>query len=79
MRRVVITGLGIISPIGNNATDVTDSLRAGRSGIKAEPHYAEHGFRSQIAGVPEVDLVESINKRQLRFMGPGAAYAYLAM
>ncbi len=79
MRRVVITGLGIISPIGNSAADVTDSLRAGRSGIRAEPTYAEHGFRSQIAGIPQIDLAEHIDKRQLRFMGPTAAYAYLAM
>ena len=79
MRRVVITGMGIISPIGNTTADVTASLRAGKSGIKAEPHYIEHGFRSQIAGVPDVDLVASIDKRQLRFMGPTAAYAYLAM
>ncbi len=79
MRRVVITGLGIISPIGNSAAEVTDSLRAGRSGIRAEPTYAEHGFRSQIAGIPQIDLAEHIDKRQLRFMGPTAAYAYLAM
>ena len=79
MRRVVITGLGIISPIGNSAAEVTDSLRAGRSGIRAEPNYAEHGFRSQIAGIPQIDLAEHIDKRQLRFMGPTAAYAYLAM
>ncbi len=79
MRRVVITGLGIISPIGNSAAEVSDSLRAGRSGIRAEPNYAEHGFRSQVAGIPQIDLVESIDKRQLRFMGPTAAYAYLAM
>jgi len=79
MRRVVITGLGIISPIGNSAEEVTASLRAGKSGIRAEPHYAEHGFRSQIAGIPQVNLEESIDKRQLRFMGPTSAYAYLAM
>ena len=79
MRRVVITGLGIISPIGNSAEEVTASLRAGKSGIRAEPHYAEHGFRSQIAGIPDVDLEASIDKRQLRFMGPTSAYAYLAM
>ncbi len=54
-------------------------LRAGKSGIRAEPHYEEHGFRSQIAGIPQVDLEASIDKRQLRFMGPTAAYAYLAM
>ncbi len=79
MRRVVITGLGIISPIGNSATEVTASLKAGRSGIRFEPAYAEHGFRSQIAGIPQIDLAEAIDKRQLRFMGPTAAYAYLSM
>ena len=79
MRRVVITGLGIISPIGNSAAEVTASLRAGNSGIRAEPKYAELGFRSQVAGIPQVNLEESIDKRQLRFMGPTAAYAYLAM
>jgi len=79
MRRVVITGLGVISPIGNSAQEVTASLRAGKSGIKAEPKYTEHGFRSQIAGIPDINLVENIDKRQLRFMGPTAAYAYLAM
>ncbi|MGR3344666.1 MAG: beta-ketoacyl synthase N-terminal-like domain-containing protein, partial [Paracoccaceae bacterium] len=79
MRRVVITGLGIISPIGNTAEDVADSLRAGRSGIRAEPNYTEHGFRSQVAGIPQIDLAENIDKRQLRFMGPTSAYAFLAM
>ncbi len=79
MRRVVITGMGIISPIGNSLAEVTESLKAGRSGVRFEPEYAEHGFRSQIAGVPDVDLAASIDKRQLRFMGPTAAYAYLAM
>ncbi len=79
MRRVVITGMGIISPIGNTTAEVAESLKAGRSGIKAEPVYAEKGFRSQVAGVPEIDLTEAIDKRQLRFMGPTAAYAYLAM
>ena len=79
MRRVVITGLGIISPIGNNADEVTASLKAGRSGIKFEPNYAENGFRSQVAGIPDIDPAEHIDKRQLRFMGPGAAYSYMAM
>jgi len=60
MRRVVITGLGVISPIGNSAQEVTASLRAGKSGIKAEPKYTEHGFRSQIAGIPDINLVENI-------------------
>lgn len=79
MRRVVITGLGIISPIGNSAEEVAASLRAGKSGIRAEEKYAEHGFRSQVAGIPQIDLAENIDKRQLRFMGPTAAYAFLAM
>ena len=79
MRRVVITGLGIVSPIGNSAEEVSASLRAGKSGIRFEEKYAEHGFRSQVAGIPQIDLVEAVDKRQLRFMGPTAAYAYLAM
>lgn len=79
MRRVVVTGMGIISPIGNNVTEVEASLRAGRSGIVFEENYAENGFRSQVAGLPQIDLAENIDKRQLRFMGPGAAYNYLAM
>ena len=79
MRRVVITGIGIISPIGNNATEVEASLRAGRSGIVFAPEYAEHGFRSQIHGMPQIVLEDHIDKRNLRFMGPGAAYNFLAM
>ena len=79
MRRVVITGLGIISPIGNNAAEVTESLRVGRSGIVFAPEYAEHGFRSQVHGMPQIKLEDHIDKRNLRFMGPGAAYNFLAM
>ncbi|MFP1644237.1 beta-ketoacyl-ACP synthase I [Pontitalea aquivivens] len=79
MRRVVITGLGIISPIGNNAEEVSTSLRAGRSGIVFAPEYAERGFRSQIHGMPQIVLEDHIDKRNLRFMGPGAAYNFLAM
>ena len=79
MRRVVITGLGIVSPIGNNAAEVTESLRSGRSGIVFAPEYAEHGFRSQVHGMPQIDLTEHIDKRNLRFMGPGAAYNFIAM
>ncbi|PHQ70746.1 MAG: beta-ketoacyl-[acyl-carrier-protein] synthase I [Paracoccus sp.] len=79
MRRVVITGLGIVSPIGNNAAEVTESLRAGRSGIVFAPEYAEHGFRSQIHGMPQIVLEDHIDKRNLRFMGPGAAYNFIAM
>ena len=79
MRRVVITGMGIVCPIGNNVAEVEASLRAGRSGISFQQDYADHGFRSQIAGVPNIVLEDVIDKRQLRFMGPTAAYAYLSM
>jgi len=79
MRRVVVTGLGIVSPIGNNAAEVEAALRAGTSGIVASPEMAEHGFRSQIAGTVKLDVTEHVDKRTLRFMGPGAAYAHIAM
>ncbi len=79
MRRVVITGMGIVSSIGNNVTEVEASLRAGKSGIVFAPEYAEHGFRSQIHGMPQITLEDHIDKRDLRFMGPGAAYNFLAM
>ena len=79
MRRVVVTGLGVVSSIGNNAEEVTASLKAGKSGIVASPDMAEHGFRSQIAGTLKLDIKEHVDKRALRFMGPGAAYAHIAM
>ncbi|SEO62413.1 3-oxoacyl-[acyl-carrier-protein] synthase I [Salinihabitans flavidus] len=79
MRRVVVTGLGIVSSIGNTAEEVTESLRAGASGIEASPEMAEHGFRSQIAGTLKIDPSEHVDKRTLRFMGPGAAYAHIAL
>lgn len=79
MRRVVITGIGIISPIGNSATEVEASLRTGKSGIIFAEDYAEHGFRSQVKGQPQIVLEDHIDKRDMRFMGPGAAYNFLAM
>ena len=79
MRRVVVTGLGIVSSIGNNAGEVLASLRNGTSGIEASPEMAEHGFRSQVAGTLKIDVSDHIDKRALRFMGPGAAYAYISM
>lgn len=79
MQRVVVTGLGIVSAIGNNAEEVLASLKAGKSGIKANADMVEHGFRSQIAGMPDIDIKEHVDKRALRFMGPGAAYAHIAM
>ena len=79
MRRVVITGLGIVSSIGNSAQEVLGSLREGKSGISAAPDYAEHGFRCQVHGAPQIDLAEAVDKRNLRFMGEGAAYNFVAM
>ncbi|WP_420339298.1 beta-ketoacyl-ACP synthase I [Roseibium sp.] len=79
MRRVVVTGIGIVSSIGSNAHEVLASLREGKSGISFAPDYAEHGFRSQVHGMPNVDIPELIDKRQLRFMGDGAAYNYISM
>ncbi len=79
MRRVVVTGLGIVSSIGTNAEEVLASLKAGRSGITANEQMKEHGFRSQIAGAVDLDVSEHVDKRTLRFMGPGAAYAHIAM
>ena len=79
MRRVVVTGLGIVSSIGTNASEVLNSLKTGKSGITANEQMIEHGFRSQIAGAIDLNLTDHIDKRTLRFMGPGAAYAYMAM
>ncbi|MEM6659141.1 MAG: beta-ketoacyl-ACP synthase I [Pseudomonadota bacterium] len=79
MRRVVVTGLGVVSSIGNNATEVLASLKAGKPGIEANEQMAEHGFRSQIAGSLKIDVTQHVDKRTLRFMGPGAAYAHIAM
>lgn len=78
-RRVVITGMGIISCIGNNKDEVLESLKAGRSGITASPEYAEMGFRSQVYGKPNINLEEHIDKRLFRFMGDAAAYTHLSM
>ncbi|MEQ8430099.1 MAG: beta-ketoacyl-ACP synthase I [Roseovarius sp.] len=79
MRRVVVTGMGIVSSIGANTEEVLSSLREGKSGISFAPDYAEHGFRSQVHGMPNVDIASLIDKRQLRFMGDGAAYNYISM
>ncbi len=79
MRRVVITGMGIVSSIGNNVDEVTAALKSGKSGIIASPQYTENGFRSRIHGMPQIDVSEHIHKRNLRFMGPGAAYNFIAM
>ena len=79
MRRVVVTGMGVVSSIGNNTQEVLASLKAGTSGITANAAMQEHGFRSQIAGDVKLDVADHVDKRTLRFMGRGAAYAYIAM
>ncbi len=79
MRRVVITGLGIISSIGNSKEEVLTSLQNSTSGISFAEDYAEHGFRSRIHGMPKINPADHIDKRQMRFMGAGAAYNFLAM
>jgi 3-oxoacyl-[acyl-carrier-protein] synthase-1 len=79
MRRVVVTGLGVVSCLGNDPETVTDSLLKGRSGIRHVPEFREMGLRSQIAGVPQVDLDTLIDRKQRRFMGDAAAYAHIAM
>ncbi len=78
-KRVVVTGIGIISCIGNNKEEVFDSLKDGRSGITFSEDYAERGFRSQIYGMPDINLSELIDKRLWRFMGDAAGYAHLSM
>ena len=76
-RRVVITGMGIVSCIGNSQNEVLDSLRNGRSGISHSDDYAERGFRSHVHGKPNIDVSDHIDKKLLRFMGDGAAYNYI--
>ena len=79
MRRVVITGLGIVSSLGNNKQEVTDSLREGKSGIEFVPEYEELGFRSHVAGTVNINTEELIDRKVRRFMGNSAAYNYVAM
>ncbi len=79
MRRVVVTGQGIVSSLGNNLGDVTASLREGRSGLRFNPKYAELGMRCHVSGRPEISLEAAVDRRTLRFMGDAAAYAYLSM
>lgn len=79
MRRVVVTGLGIVSCIGNNVTEVETSLREAKSGITKSEKFAELGFRSHVQGAPVINISEHIDRRTLRFMGDGAAWNYIAM
>ncbi|CAI8357170.1 MAG: 3-oxoacyl-[acyl-carrier-protein] synthase 1 [Rhodospirillaceae bacterium] len=79
MRRVVVTGLGIVSSIGVGKDAVSQALRQAQSGIVLQPDYVERGFRSQVAGTIKIELEDHIDRRALRFMGPPAGYAYIAM
>jgi 3-oxoacyl-[acyl-carrier-protein] synthase I len=79
MKRVVVTGMGIVSCLGNDISAVLEALRAGRSGIKFQESYKEMGFRSLVAGSIEIDLASLIDRKILRFMGDAAAFAYLSM
>ena len=79
MRRVVVTGIGAVSCIGNNQAEIIDSLRNGRSGIVASESYKEMGLRSQIAGMVDIDIADHIDRKVRRFMGDAAAYAYISM
>jgi len=79
MRRVVVTGMGIVSSIGNNPNEVLASLREAKSGISAAPEYAEKGMRSQVHGSPSVKPEEVVDKRNMRFMGEGSGWNFIAM
>ncbi|MAY42833.1 MULTISPECIES: beta-ketoacyl-ACP synthase I [unclassified Neptuniibacter] len=79
MRRVVVTGMGIVSCLGTDKETVLESLQLGRSGIKFQEDYKERGFRSQVAGSIDIDFSEQIDRKLLRFMGDAAAYTYIAM
>lgn len=79
MKRVVVTGLGIVSSIGNNKQEVADSLREGRSGISFSQEYADLGFRSHVHGALNINTEELIDRKLRRFMGDAAAYNYIAM
>ncbi len=79
MRRVVVTGIGAVSCIGNTPEAITEALKAGRSGIVANESFKEMGLRSQVSGSVDIDIKEHIDRKVLRFMGDAAAYAYIAM
>jgi 3-oxoacyl-[acyl-carrier-protein] synthase-1 len=78
-KRVVVTGMGVVSPLGHDRATVATALREGRSGLRAMPEYVELGLRSQVAGVCDLDLDAAIDRKLKRFMGDAAAYAYVAM
>jgi 3-oxoacyl-[acyl-carrier-protein] synthase-1 len=79
MRRVAVTGIGIVSSIGNNANEVSASLREAKSGIVAAPEYAELGFRSQVHAPPQIDWESMVDRRAARFLAQGTAFGHIAM
>jgi len=79
MKRVVVTGMGIVSSIGNNAQEVLTSLREAKSGISFSTEFDEHGFRSRVFGEPDLDPMEALDRRTVRFMSKGTAWNYVAM
>ena len=79
MRRVVVTGMGIVSSIGNNTQEVLASLREAKSGIVQADKYAELGFRSRVHGAPQLDPADVVDRRAMRFLGGGAAWNHVAM
>jgi 3-oxoacyl-[acyl-carrier-protein] synthase-1 len=79
MRRVVVTGMGIVSSIGNNTQEVLASLREAKSGISRAEQFADHGFKCQVAGIPNIDVESMIDRRAMRFLGQGAAWNHIAM
>jgi 3-oxoacyl-[acyl-carrier-protein] synthase I len=79
MRRVVVTGMGIVSSIGNNTQEVLASLHEAKSGISRADQFADHGFRCQVAGIPNIDVESAIDRRAMRFLGQGAAWNHIAM
>src|SRR6478735_6480110 len=79
MRRVVVTGMGIVSSIGNNANEVLASLREAKSGVIAAPEYAELGFRCQVHAAPQIDWESMVDRRAARFLAQGTGFAHIAM
>ena len=79
MRRVVVTGMGIVASIGNSTQEVLASLREAKSGISRAEKYAELGFRSQVHGAPSLDADAIVDRRAMRFLGGGAAWNHVAM
>ena len=79
MRRVVVTGMGVVSSIGNNANEVLAALREARSGVIAAPEYAELGFRCQVHAAPQLDWESMVDRRAARFLAQGMAYGHIAM